>query len=533
MRRYLPIMAFVSVAIASLAMSGFAYFAAQDAAHIKFEAAADEALNRIQSRLENNLSLLDASHALFSAQKGKVSRATFKTFFDAIDFDKNFIGLGGIGFASLVKHGDEAVAEKLIAGNYNKRIRIYPDSDQPWRAPIMLFEPINGTLGIGYDLFADIDRRAAMSGAMATDGEWATDEVVLGRPSSRLEIAGFFVFRRLLVDPAPSNDAMPPQSRISGLLFVTFKLKDFFNSVLNQQPVLPLAIEVLDATPPPGNRLFRSQSWNTQPDVPVTSRSTVVGGRKWTIMFQQTPAFEPPASREIPLILGSFGLLLAAAIALAVKLQSKAYAAAHALQLQAEKSLQEKDLMLQEMKHRIKNSITRMMAIARQSSKGVTDVKEFTDSFTARLQAMAAAQDMLTRARWQKADLLDLARIELTQAFGNELSDGVLEGPSLRLDEATTQALGLTLHELATNTLKYGNVSGLKVSWDVSGQGRNRKLRLRWEERGLTGVATPGKTGFGTRLINMSIERELGGTIHRQFAEDGLTVDIEIPLAPA
>jgi len=530
LRRFLPIAAFLSVALASLAMAGFAYVAAQDATRIKFEATADDALNRIENRLENHLSLLDASHALFKAREGNVSQVTFKTFFDAIDFERSFAGLGGIGFVSLVKPGSEGLAEALIAANYGKHLPIYPESEQPWRAPITLFEPLKGTAGIGYDMFTDAERRAAITGALATDGEWATGKVMLGRPGSTPAVPGFLVFRRLQIEALPGENSSA-ESRTAGLLFVTFRLREFFDAVLGRAPVLPIAVEVFDGVPEPNHLLYRSQGWDAEPNArPVTMRKTVVGGRQWTILFQRTAAFEPPTSRAVPLILGSFGLLLAAALALAARLQIKAYDAAKALQLQSEKSLLEKDLMLQEMKHRIKNSITRILAIARQAASGATDVNEFTNTFAARLQAMAASQDVLTRARWQKADLLDLVKIELGQVLGSELAPGTLSGQSVRLDETTTQALGLTFHELATNTLKYGNVSGLKVSWQVVREGRNRRLRLLWEEACQTGVRPPEKTGFGTRLIDMTIERELGGTIRREFGRDGLRVDIEIPL---
>ena len=528
MRRYLPIAAFLSVALASLAMAGFAYVAAQDATRIKFEATADDALNRIENRLENHLSLLDASHALFKARDGNVSRATFKTFFDAIDFERNFTGLGGIGFVSLVKPGNETAAEALIASNYGKRLAIYPETDQQWRSPIALFEPLDGTAGIGYDMFSDPDRRAAITGAMATDGEWATGKVALGQPATTPAVPGFLVFRRLQIEAPGEGGTL--ESRTAGFLFVTFRLREFFDSVLGRAPVLPLAVEVFDGPPEPTHMLYRSMNWDADRHNPVATRKAVVGGRQWTILFQRTAAFEPPTSRAVPLILGSFGLLLAAAIALAARLQIKAYDAAKALQLQSEKSLLEKDLMLQEMKHRIKNSITRMLAIARQAAVGATDVNEFTNTFAARLQAMAASQDVLTRARWQKADLVDLVKIELGQVLGNELVPGTLSGQSVRLDETTTQALGLTFHELATNTLKYGKIPRLKVSWEVVREGRNRRLRLYWVETGQTDLKPPEKTGFGTKLIDMTIERELGGTIRREFKPDGLRVEIEIPL---
>jgi two-component sensor histidine kinase len=200
------------------------------------------------------------------------------------------------------------------------------------------------------------------------------------------------------------------------------------------------------------------------------------------------------------------------------------------LQENAEISLLEKDLMLQEMKHRIKNSITRVLAIARQTAANAKDIGEFQDSFSARLQAMAASQDMLTRSRWQKADLGELLRIELAQVFGKELPDGVLSGPRVMLSETATQALGLTFHELATNALKYGETGNttdaLKVEWRLQGD----TLALSWREASSVAVAPPEKPGFGTRLIDMNITRELKGTIRRDYRADGLHIEIEIPL---
>jgi two-component sensor histidine kinase len=233
-------------------------------------------------------------------------------------------------------------------------------------------------------------------------------------------------------------------------------------------------------------------------------------------------------------MLGLFGLLSAVAISLVARYKERAYDAAERLHETAEKSLMEKDLMLQEMKHRIKNLITRILAISRQTALRATDVKEFSESFSARLQAMAASQDMLTRSRWQKADLSELLRIELGQVFGKDLPEGLLSGPQVLLNETATQALGLTFHELATNALKYGeagnSVDALKVDWRVERLDRKRVLVLNWRESGQEDLAEPESTGFGTRLIDMNITRELDGSIDRRFLPSGLQVEIRIPL---
>lgn len=537
MKKLFPIFAFIAVALISLTMAGFAYFATQEAARIKFEATADDALNRIESRTDLHLSLLRSTQALFDARKGDISQSEFKAFFDALDVDGNFAGLRGIGFLRLVKTGDEAAAERDIVRNHGAAHPVYPGPALAWRAPIVLLEPLEADTvsSIGYDMLTEPVRRAAIEKAMVDDEQHASGRVMLGQETgSGPAFPGFLVFVRLHIETAPEA-AEASKSTVSGFLYSAFRASDLFQIALNRAPLLPVNIEIYDGAVDTDNLLFRSET----PPVSafgldlLASRNVVVAGRPWIIQFRPTSAFGAPSSRAIPIMLGLFGLLLAGAIALVARYQERAYSAASALHETTEKSLLEKDLMLQEMKHRIKNSITRVLAMARQTAAHATDVKEFSASFAARLQAMAASQDMLTRSRWQKADLGDLLRIELGQVFGKELPEGLLSGPQVLLDETTTQSLGLTFHELATNALKYGeagnSVGALRVDWRLEGRGRDRALVLKWLEAGQTAMEAPTKTGFGTKLIDMNITRELGGAIHRDFRQDGLKVEIRIP----
>ncbi|ESY08192.1 histidine kinase [Mesorhizobium sp. LNJC399B00] len=537
MKKFFPILAFIAVALISLTMAGFAYFATQEAARIKFEATADDALNRIESRIDLHLSLLRSTQALFDARNGEISGSEFKAFFSALDVDNNFAGLRGIGYLRLAKTGDEAAVERDMLRDRGAAHTVYPDTTQPWRTPVVLFEPLDpaNESTIGYDMFTEPVRREAIEKAMADDAQHASGLVQLGQDTGAAQtFTGFLVFVRLNVETAPDG-INASRSSTSGLLYAAFRARDLFQTALSRTPLLPVNTAVYDGTADADNLLFQSE---TPPvasfgDRLLVTRKIIVAGRPWTVLFRPTSAFSQPSSRAIPVMLGLFGLLLAGAIALVARYQERAYDAKSLLHETTEKSLLEKDLMLQEMKHRIKNSITRVLAIARQTAAQATDVKEFSTSFSARLQAMAASQDMLTRSRWQKADLGDLLRIELGQVFGKELPEGILSGPQVLLDERTTQALGLTFHELATNALKYGeagnSLGALKVDWSFEGRGSERMLVLNWREAGQKELEAPAKTGFGTKLIDLNVTRELRGTIARDFRIDGLTVEIRIP----
>ncbi|TIS69292.1 MAG: histidine kinase, partial [Mesorhizobium sp.] len=489
MKKLFPIVAFIAVALISLTMAGFAYFATQEAARIKFEGTADDALNRIESRIDLHLSLLRSTQALFDARNGDITRGEFKAFLTALDIDDNFAGLRGIGFLRLAKAGDEATLERDILRARGSAHPVYPAiTQQQWRTPIVLFEPLDTSNQsiIGFDMFSDPARRAAIEKAMADDQQHASGLVQLGQGQGLEQtFPGFLVFVRLNVETAP-DVINASRSSTAGFLYASFRARDLFQVALSKAPLLPVNVEIFDGQPGADNLLFRSEAPPAESlgGKLLARRDIVVAGRPWTVLFRPTSAFALPSSRAIPVMLGLFGLLLAGAIALVARYQERAYEAKSLLHEATEKSLLEKELILQEMKHRIKNSITRVLAIARQTASQATDVKEFSASFSARLQAMAASQDMLTRSRWQKADLGDLLRTELGQVFGKELSEGILSGPEVLLDETTTQALGLTFHELATNALKYGeagnSVGALKVDWRVEGRGRERTLVLDW-----------------------------------------------------
>lgn len=536
LRKYFPALVFVSIALAGLAMAVFAYLSGQEATRLKFDATADDALNRIESRIALHLALLRANDAFFSLHGEHLPASEFKTYFDTLQVEKNFEGLQGIGMVGMAPSAQPQRLREEFLRHQGRDATIYPlNTDAEWRTPVLLYESVGGTRSdvIGFDMFSDPLRREAVLNAVDTGEPRATGLLMLGQRTGGEITPGFLIFsaiERPLSSAGESSGGSSPADATIGLLFAVFRSPDLFRMILDKFPALPAHAEVFDGQPVPENLLFKSQ--NAPEGDLVATRQLLVAGRPWTIVFRPTAAFVSPASQVVPVLLGLFGLLLAVAMALFQHYQARAYDAVSRMQENAEKSLSEKDMMLQEMKHRIKNSITRVLAIARQTAAGAKDMGEFSESFSARLQAMAASQDMLTRSRWQKAELGELLRIELGQAFGKELPAGLLNGPTVLLTENVTQALGLTFHELATNALKYGEVGtsadALKIEWKLDSAAR--RLLLTWRETGGKPVRPPEKPGFGTRLIDLNITRELKGTIRRDYRDCGLLIEIDVPL---
>ncbi len=526
------------VALASLAMAGFAYLAGEQAARFKFEAVADDVVYRVESRIDLHVSVLRAASGMFAASQ--VSRDEFRAFFGALGAEEHLEGLKGLGFLALARNGsDIASIENKIRDYHGVSRRIFPRSDLETKAPVLLFEPLNSetTSGLGFDMYADHLRREAIQAAIDTGQPRASENLLLGKNMGGDIEQGFFIFYSVDL-PAPTG-YVTAGAPTGGLLYAAIRTADLFGSVFAQFPPLPARATIFGSDAGPDKVLFESPlaASGQFGDEFLVTRKLIVAGQTWTLQLRPTADFSRPSSRFIPIMLGLFGLLLAGAMAIAARNQIRALETASLLHEATEKSLVDKDLMLQEMKHRIKNSITRVLAIARQTASGSKDIAEFSSSFGARLQAMAASQDMLTRSRWQKADLAELLRIELGQVFGTKLPDDMLVGQTVLLSEAQTQALGLTFHELATNAMKYGEAGesfdALRVSWSVSQQDGARLLELRWRETANKQIQPPAKTGFGTKLIDMNIIHELGGVIRRDYGETALVIDIDIPLAGA
>jgi len=199
-------------------------------------------------------------------------------------------------------------------------------------------------------------------------------------------------------------------------------------------------------------------------------------------------------------------------------------------------------LLLDELNHRVKNTLATVQAIAVQTLRTAAGPGAFIDSFQARLKALARTHDLLTMTRWQGADLRELLWREF-EPFGTERVR--LQGSAVLLPARVVLALGLVVHELATNAAKYGALAvadgRLDVTWSVSGAGEDGPgraatgataglLHIIWSERGGPPPATARPPGFGTRLIERSIAGELGGTVEMNFDSQGLQGRLTLPL---
>jgi PAS domain S-box-containing protein len=191
-------------------------------------------------------------------------------------------------------------------------------------------------------------------------------------------------------------------------------------------------------------------------------------------------------------------------------------------------------LLLNELNHRVKNTLATVQAIAHQTVRSARSPEDFAISFTARLQALSRAHNLLTQSSWQGAELMSLIREQLLYTDSDERIS--YAGPSVVLEPQIALHLSMVLHELGTNARKYGSLSVPKghvfVSWSVQSTRTNDDpiLLLRWQERDGPSVAAPTKQGFGTTLIQQSIQAH-GGDVTINYGPEGVTCEIKVSLS--
>lgn len=236
-------------------------------------------------------------------------------------------------------------------------------------------------------------------------------------------------------------------------------------------------------------------------------------------------------SRVLPL-LGLLLLMLIGASALGLKQAAQAARAqsaeAHAAALSEARD--RADLLARELNHRVKNLFAVILAIVRLSSRHAPEVSDVTDSIAHRIQALLIAHDVTQGStRHSIADLETLIETTLAPHRAEHLGC-TIEGPPVDIPSAKVQPLGLVLHELATNAIKYGAWSqngSLTISWVL--QGPAPTLELEWREYSPQGCDPSNRRGFGTMLMDSSA-RQLQGEIARDFTPDGCHVRIAFPL---
>lgn len=193
-----------------------------------------------------------------------------------------------------------------------------------------------------------------------------------------------------------------------------------------------------------------------------------------------------------------------------------------------------RDLLMQEVNHRARNTLAIVQAILRLTRAATP--AEYARLVEGRIAALARAQSLLAAERWTGAPFLTLLTDEVAPFGGTDAGpDGRfrLQGPGFRARAEAVQPLGMVFHELATNAVKHGALSmpegRVSIAWSID-EARGL-LNIRWAEEGGPSPGFPKHRGVGSRVIEATVTGQLGGTVERRWPAEGLVCDIALPLA--
>lgn len=194
-----------------------------------------------------------------------------------------------------------------------------------------------------------------------------------------------------------------------------------------------------------------------------------------------------------------------------------------------------KTFLMRELAHRSKNQLAVIKAIAKQTARRTNSTEEFLTTFGDRLQGLAASHDLLAAQNWTTVPLAQLIekQLEVFVAWPNPRL--ICEGPFVELSPTRAEALGLALHELATNAVKYGALAvpagRVTIGWSLqSSVGEPDVLRIDWKEEGGPRVEPPSRKGFGSFVVERMVAQVVNGEAHIEYRPEGLHWSLQFPL---
>ena len=191
-------------------------------------------------------------------------------------------------------------------------------------------------------------------------------------------------------------------------------------------------------------------------------------------------------------------------------------------------------LLLRELNHRVKNTLATVQALASQTVRHAREPRAFLEGFGSRLQALGAAHNLLTDREWRDIELRELIDLEVMPFLKDEESRFHIRGRPVFLSPDQAVAIGLIIHELADNALKYGALSTaaghVDLDWQVSRIAEGERLVLAWQERDGPTVVPPQAYGFGSVLIQRSLGKVLSSGVKHDFAPEGVHAEISLLL---
>lgn len=194
-------------------------------------------------------------------------------------------------------------------------------------------------------------------------------------------------------------------------------------------------------------------------------------------------------------------------------------------------------LLTRELHHRVKNTLATVQAVAGSTARTAKNLGDFRHSFAGRISSLARTHAIITEDEGQRASLVELLHVELARFADTNTGRVAMHGPPVMLASEIAIPLGMAIHELTSNSVKYGALSteqGLvTVTWDVTSENDSERLSLEWIEHGGPEVHPPTRQGFGSRVLERVLGAHAGVEVATSYDAGGLRVLVKLPLGDA
>jgi CHASE1-domain containing sensor protein len=489
---------------------------------------AERVAAHVNMRLHDHVAVLKGVRALYQSDAA-ASGPGIRAYLAALQPQVQAPGMEGVGIAAAMRADTPAAVEAKLRENYGRDIKVWPTTDQPVGFVVVLVEPYTPRrdAALGFDMYSEPTRRAAMRRAWQTGQPAASGIVQLAQEKGvKIKQPGFLiyvpVYARAPAGTNPETIATSGDSRpIEAFVYAPFRTNDMMQAVLGTQLETIDGIEIYAGQGPSAPLVFRkgTMGWDAQEQI------LHVADRQWTMRISYGRLLER-LGRPIAILI--FGIALALLATQLHRVQRRRIDAFQALAAEKARHAEDRELMIGEMAHRMKNAFARIGALARITLRESASLDEFETKFDGRMRALSDAKQMLVTGAVDNVELGKIVRRELELAGWPSDRLAATTGPDVRLDDEGAQALSLAIHEFVTNSIKYGALSGqgdLAVAWRRDGG----DVEFSWIETGLPETPQIDSESFGTHFIRSLIERQLKGHWQRSAADHGLSITIRWP----
>ena len=476
----------------------------------------------IERRAYTSSAYLRAGAALLATQD-EITPELFRRFVSELRLDANYRGAEGIGWAPVVAASEVGAFEARLGLSRIDEKRVYPSLEDRPRdvlTPILYLQPdtLRNRRALGFDMYSESTRRAAMDLAAGNDRPTASGPIVLVQEGGE-DAPGFLIYM-------PVYEGLSSARALKGFIYSPFNASQFLSSAAELVSYETVGAQLIDVAGAERQTIARSDGW-------IDGRATVA---REVNLANRTMALEVQSAREeglssMSMITLLFGLAVASLLMLVSRLLTQQTMEDRRAIDWFEEQNSIRNSLTRELNHRVKNTLANVLSIVSLTRRRAASLDEFAEGLDGRIRALSATHDLLTQSEWGTTPIRSVVEVELAPYSRDADHTLELSGPPTELAPNDALSLGLALHELATNAAKYGSlsVSGGRVSV-IWSQVSDVLAKIEWVESGGPEVSKPERRGFGTDLIEKIVAHELRHPVELDFHREGVRCTLLVPI---